>query len=247
MAISGIQNPLYPSYTDPASVWQRRRRDTEALVSAVNRGDTQAAQAAVTKLQADVPSLAPGATTVSPSGDTFMNSLQKLFQAVQSGDLNAARQALGELLPPSAQGYGPAGGSSSITSITITIQLGVPASGTSTTSTTPATGNDTSTATGASGTTGTSTQPTNPLKALFDAIKAGDMTAAQQALQALQSGAQSVHGHHGHHHHHHHDDTTATTGTDTTATATTGASGASTGATGSTGTTTTGPHPSLQF
>ena len=99
-------------------VWQQRRQDFDALTSAIESGNIQAAQTSLASLQKESPSQ----PVPSGSQDQFTNSLSQILSAVQAGNLTAAQQALGALQGTSATYGPPSAGASSTSSAGSSVQ-----------------------------------------------------------------------------------------------------------------------------
>ena len=96
------------------SAWQSRRQDFGGLAAAIKGGDLSAAQAAFAKLAGTTGTAASAAATsgtaattgTSTTGTTTDNSpLSAVGQALSSGDIKGAQQALANLFASGAGGH----------------------------------------------------------------------------------------------------------------------------------------------
>ncbi len=99
-----------------ASIYDQRRKDFQALASAVNSGDISQAQQALSALQSDTQSSQTTASgsaqtsqSVSPLGAQIKTDFSALTTAVQNGDLTGAQSALSNLKQDSSSASQSAG------------------------------------------------------------------------------------------------------------------------------------------
>jgi hypothetical protein len=113
------------------SVWQSRRQDFGSLISSIKSGDLAGAQQAITALSGLGPSASSGAaassatsTTSTGTGGSLADGLAAIGQALGSGDISGAQQALGKLFAERAGGHAPAAAASTGSTTTPAVSSG---------------------------------------------------------------------------------------------------------------------------
>jgi DNA-binding FadR family transcriptional regulator len=188
-----------PTVSNGRSSIRQERQDFDQLYQALQSGNLSAAQQAYGDFQKVQASLASASTETSGTTTASTTKAVKtdwtaLGQALQTGSLTGAQDALGKLLQDAQAALQSrhqleAQNAQSVYALMHGVQ--------------GASGTSTATATNASASTG-SVQ--NDLNALSQALRSGDTASAQKLLaqleQDLQASGQSNGGHHHHHHHH---------------------------------------------
>jgi len=94
MSVTSLSS-VDPSTSDASAIFAERRKNMQALNSALQGDDLQAAQSAFATVQKSLPAQV-GATASSPAGQ-LATGLQAVGQALQSGDLAGAQKAFAAL------------------------------------------------------------------------------------------------------------------------------------------------------
>jgi hypothetical protein len=91
MSVSSLSSITTSSSGDLSSIFAERRKNMQALDTALQGGDLQAAQSAFAAVQQTLPSRSGSAS------GSFANGLQAVGDALQSGDLAGAQKAFAAL------------------------------------------------------------------------------------------------------------------------------------------------------
>jgi hypothetical protein len=106
MSIGGVASGV------ATAAWQNRRQDLASLVSSIRNGALAGAQQAFSALSGlgSSASPSPGAATQSPAaatgtGNSLSDGLAAIGQALESGDISGAQQALSKMFADHAGGH----------------------------------------------------------------------------------------------------------------------------------------------
>jgi ribosomal protein S20 len=95
MSVTSLSS-VDPSASDASAIFAERRKNMQALNSALQGGDLQAAQSAFAAVQKSLPQASTNVNASSPAGQ-LATGLQAVGQALQSGDLAGAQKAFAAL------------------------------------------------------------------------------------------------------------------------------------------------------
>ena len=95
MSVTSLSS-VDPSTSDASPIFAERRKSMQALNSALQGDDLQAAQSAFATVQKSLPQVSTNVNASSPGGQ-LAAGLQAVGQALQSGDLAGAQKAFAAL------------------------------------------------------------------------------------------------------------------------------------------------------
>jgi ribosomal protein S20 len=106
MSVTSLSS-VDPSTSDASAIFAERRKSMQALNSALQGDDLQAAQSAFATVQKSLPQVSTN-VNASSSGGQLAAGLQAVGQALQSGDLAGAQKAFAALQQnaQAAKGHG---------------------------------------------------------------------------------------------------------------------------------------------